>query len=201
MASGAARWLVGLLLLLLAGCAHFPDRGRAVPACPGQLVSTAEISGEFLLRQRVKVDARDRRILLRLITQKRGEELLLLGFDPLGAKLFTLRQLGSEVEVDALPAAVLEVEPITLLRDLHRMRFLSAPVAYVRQGTEIRERWEGSTLRERRFRRVDGRPEGVVTVRFEILGPDEEGLERVSIDNGWCGYRVEIVTLVEEQSP
>ena len=86
------------------------------------------------------------------------------------------------------------------------MRYLAAPVqrtdapfVFVRDGTEISERWEGDALRERAFRRLDGRPEGVVTLRFDTPSPQEEGLERVSIDNGWCGYRMEVVTLVEER--
>ena len=208
MARRSSPWLVGTLLLSLAGCAHFPGWRRAVPACPGQLVSTSQIPGDLLLRQRVRIEAGGASVVLRLITQKRGDELLLLGIDPLGAKLFTLRQRGSEIEVEALPAQVLAVEPITLLRDLHRTRFLSvpkppagAPFVIVRQGTEISERWEGGSLRERRFRRLDGQPEGVVTIRFEAPGPEDEGLERITIDNGWCGYRAEFVTLVEESAP
>jgi hypothetical protein len=205
VARRCAHGLAGLLLLSLAGCAHLPGWGRAVPTCPGQLVPTSQIRGDLLLRQRVRIEAGDTHVVLRLITQKRGDELLLLGIDPLGAKLFTLRQRGSEVEVEALPARVLAVEPITLLRELHRMRFLSvptppagAPFVIVRQGTEISERWQEASLRERRFRRLDEQPAGVVTIRFEAPGPGEEGLERISIDNGWCGYRAEIVTLVEQ---
>lgn len=205
MSRSAAPWLIVPLLLALSGCAHLPGRSRAVPACPGQLVPSAELGGPLLLRQRVRLEAGERRVVLRLITQVRDGDLLLVGIDPLGAKLFSLRQRGSDVEVDALPASVLEVEPVTLLRELHRMRFLSArahraedPFVFVRQGTEISERWQGGALRERRFRRLDGRPEGVVTLRFETPGPGEEGIERVSIDNGWCGYRVDVVTLVEE---
>jgi hypothetical protein len=200
------RWLSGpALVLWLAGCVHLPWGRRHVPVCPGQLVSTDAMAGDFLLRQRVRVEAGGRSFALRLVTQKRGGALLQVGFDPLGAKLFTLHQRGTQVEVDALPAPVLEVEPANLLRDLHRVRFLAiddpAPDGFsrtVRDGTEIRETWERGTLRERRFRRVEGRPEGSVELRFETPGPTQEGVQRVSIVNGWCGYRVEVVTLVEE---
>lgn len=193
------------LVLLVAGCAHLPGRGRVVPACPGQLVPTQELTGELLLRQRVRVEAAGRRFALRLVTQLSGGELLLVGIDPLGAKLFSVRQHGSRVEVDALPPPVLEVAPVNLLRDLHRMRFLAVPErrpglpsVVVRQGTEISERWQDGALRERSFRRLDGRPGGTVTLHFETPDSGEEGLERVSIDNGWCGYRAEVVTLVEQ---
>jgi hypothetical protein len=203
------RWLSApALVLWLAGCAHLPWGRRHVPVCAGQLVSTDAMAGDFLLRQRVRVEAKGRSIALRLVTQKRGGELLQVGIDPLGAKLFTLRQRGTQVEVDALPAPVLEVEPANLLRDLHRIRFLSvdepAPDGSsrtVRDGTEIRETWERGILRERRFRRLAGRPDGSVELRFETPGPTQEGIQRVSIVNGWCGYRVEVVTLVEEPLP
>ena len=201
-----ARWLSGgVLVLWLVGCVHLPWGRRHVPACAGQLVSTDAMAGDFLLRQRVQVEAGGRSFALRLVTQKRGGELLQVGIDPLGAKLFTLRQRGTQVEVDALPAPVLEVEPANLLRDLHRIRFLTldepatdGSSRAIRDGTEIRETWERGTLRERRFRRVAGRPEGSVELRFETPGPTQEGIQRVSIVNGWCGYRVEVVTLVEE---
>jgi hypothetical protein len=198
-------WSAPVLLLWLAGCAHGPWARRRVPACAGQLVSTDVMDGDFLLRQRVRVEAGGRSFALRLVTQKRGGELLQVGIDPLGAKLFTLRQRGTQVEVDALPAPVLEVEPANFLRDLHRIRFLTiddppadGSSSTVRDGTEIRETWERGTLRERRFRRVAGRPDGAVVLRFETPGPTREGIHRVSIANGWCGYRVEVVTLVEE---
>jgi hypothetical protein len=203
-----APWLSGpVLLLLLAGCLHPLRPGRHVPSCPGALVSTEAMPGDFLLRQRVRVEAGERRFALRLVTQKRGGELIQVGIDPLGAKLFTLHQRGTRVGVEALPPPVLEVEPTNLLRELHRIRFLGvespAPDGVsrtVRNGTEIRETWERGVLRERRFRRVAGPPEGSVELRFETPGPGEEGLQRVSIANGWCGYRVEVVTLVEEES-
>jgi hypothetical protein len=194
-----------LLAVALAGCAHLPGRSRAIGECPGQLVSSYELTGERLVRQRVRLEAGERTVLLRLITQQRGGELLLIGIDPLGAKLFTLRQDGTDLEVDALPAQVLEVEPVTLLRELHRILFLGVPervagepAVYVRQGTEISERWQAGALRERRFRRLDGRPPGAVTLRFERPAEGEEGLQRVEVDNPWCGYRARFLTLVDE---
>jgi hypothetical protein len=108
--------------LLGAGCLHLPGRARAVPECPGEWVSTVAIEGDFLVRQRLLVSRGDRIFALQLVAQKRGDELLLLGLHPFGAKLFTLRQRGHETSVEAAPAPVLEVPPLNVLRDFHRAR-------------------------------------------------------------------------------
>jgi hypothetical protein len=69
--------------------------------------------------------------------------LVLVGIHPLGVKLFTLRQRGDEIQVDAQPAPLLEVPPENLLRDLHRIRFpqtrMSAGVEVVFVGSQLEE--------------------------------------------------------------
>jgi len=124
MARRALRaWLLAPALLG-AGCLHLPGRARAVPECPGEPVSSDALGGDFLVRQRLRVVHEDRTFALDLVAQKRGGELLLLGFHPLGAKLFTLRQRGLETRVDALPAPALEVPPANALRDFRSARAL-----------------------------------------------------------------------------
>jgi len=112
-------WLLAAALLG-AGCLH----ARAVPECPGEWVSTEAIEGDFIVRQRLLVSRGDRVFALHLVAQKRGDELLLLGLHPFGAKLFTLRQRGLATSVDAAPAPVLEVPPLNVLRDFHRARLV-----------------------------------------------------------------------------
>jgi uncharacterized protein DUF3261 len=192
--------------LLGAGCLHLPGRPRAIPDCPGEWVSTQAIAGDFLLRQRLIVTRGDGVFALHLVAQKRGDELLLLGLHPFGAKLFTLRQRGLETSVDAVPAPALEVPPLNVLRDLHRARFLGLASAGAdgsfeeqRDGTEIRELHEGGRLLRRSFQRLDADPPGVVELRFESA--PAEGGDRVTIENGWCGYRAELTTLAEEAPP
>jgi hypothetical protein len=187
------------------GCAHAPGLPRAVPECPGDTVSTEAIAGDFLVRERVLVTRGDRVFALHLVAQKRGDELLLLGLDPFGAKLFTLRQRGLETSVEALPAPLLEVPPLNVLRDLHRARFLGLLGAgpegsfeEQRGGTLVRELHEAGRLRLRSFRRVDGEPAGVVELRFDAASDAARDGERVTIENGWCGYRAELTTLSEE---
>lgn len=194
--------------LLGTGCLHLPGRVRAIPDCPGEWVSTQAIAGDFLLRQRLIVTRGDGVFALHLVAQKRGDELLLLGLHPFGAKLFTLRQRGLETSVDAVPAPALEVPPLNVLRDLHRARFLGLASAGAdgsfeerRDGTEIRELHEGGRLLRRSFQRLDADPPGVVELRFEPAPAPAEGGDRVTIENGWCGYRAELTTLAEEALP
>ena len=191
--------------LLGAGCAHL-GRGRAVPECPGELVASGAIEGEFLLRQRWSVERGGETFTLEVVAQKRGDELVLVGLHPLGAKLFTLRQRGIETRVEAAPAPALEVPPLDVLRDLHRARFLAPAGAggdgrtsERRDGTEISEWREGGRLRERSFRRLaDDR---LVTLRFDEPAPGGGDAARVEIENAWCGYRAEVTTLSEQALP
>src|SRR5215475_1050695 len=193
--------------LLGAGCAHL-GRGRAVPECPGELVASGAIAGEFLLRQRWSVERGGESFTLEVVAQKRGDELVLVGLHPLGAKLFTLRQRGLATSVEAAPSPALAVPPEDVPRDLHRARFLAVAgggadgtFAEERDGSEIRERREGGRVRERSFRRLAADPPGLVTLRFEAPAAGEEGSARVEIDNGWCGYRASITTLSEQALP
>jgi hypothetical protein len=111
----------------LAGCSTLdlalgrvlPDQGRE---CPGPLVPTEEMPGDFVLQQNVRVQGEGLDWALTLVSQKRGPTLVLVGLDPFGAKLFTLTQRGSEVTVERL-GGPLPLPPVNLLRDLHRVRF------------------------------------------------------------------------------
>jgi len=202
----ARRWVSALLALALivAGCRHWPPRARAVRECPGELVSTDAIAGEFLLRQRVRIAAGERVQSLQLVAQKRGGELLLLGIDPFGVELFTLHQRGVQTRLEALPPPLLEVPPQNLLRDLHRIRFLGIPEAHgdgavrARRGdTEIEEIWQAGRLRRRSFRGVGADPQSAVVLVFAAA----EAGGAVEIRNPACGYVAEFATLAEQSLP
>ena len=102
-----------------------PDGGRD---CAGALVATQQIAGEFLLRQRVRVQGDDLDWRLTLVAQKRGDRLVVIGLDAFGGKEFVLTQQGTDVVVEH-PRGRLPLPPIDLLRDLHRVRFLTAAAA------------------------------------------------------------------------
>lgn len=131
MASRASR-LLALLAALAAtlGCASLglglaralPDGGRE---CPGALAPPQQIPGDFLQRQGVRVQAEALDWQLSLVTQKRGDELIQIGLDAFGAKLFALTQDGSGVSVER-PRGALPFPPINLLRDWQRVRGVQA---------------------------------------------------------------------------
>jgi hypothetical protein len=111
------------LLGLTAACSWLPFAPRSIPDCPGAIRSTDEIPGSFAIRERVTVESAGGDFPFELIVQKRERELVLVGLNPMGAKLFSVVQTGTETDVDALPGAVLPIPPLNVLRDLHRLRF------------------------------------------------------------------------------
>jgi hypothetical protein len=196
-----------LAAIALAACRHLPLAGGQLAECPGALRSTGEIRTDFRLEQRVRIRSERDDVALRLAVEKRGPRLVLIGLNPLGAKLFTVIQTGSEASVESLPAAVVQVPPLNVLRDLHRARFLGADVApdvgghaeAVRDGTRVVELWRDGVLLRRSFARVSGRPHGEIVVEYDP--PQRGAAARVQIRNGWCGYEAGIETLSEETLP
>jgi len=149
--SQARRGLAALAALAATlGCASLglglaralPDGGRE---CPGALVPTQQIAGDFMQRQGVRVQGADLDWQLSLVAQKRGDELILIGLDAFGAKQFVLTQLGSQVVVDR-PRGRLPFPPINLLRDWQRAR--AAPAAGSEPDVTLRRSADGSVTIE-----------------------------------------------------
>jgi hypothetical protein len=190
--------LVPLLALALASCQHWPFGSRALRKCPGDIASTESLAGDFLLRQSVRVERGDSAWSLQLVSQLHEGELRLIGLDPLGVELFTLRQRGRELEVTALPPPMLEIPPENLLRDLHRIRFrrVGAPgsngtLHAIRGDVEIVETWDAGRLVRRDFRSA----ERDRLRRAEVVFSQTGEAQRASIENFSCGYRAEFTTL------
>ncbi|HEY5658638.1 MAG TPA: DUF3261 domain-containing protein [Myxococcota bacterium] len=206
MRERAALW-AAIAALACATCQHPPVGGRTLADCPGALRPVGEIPEDFRLEQRLRIRAPRASASLRIAVEKRGTRLVLIGLNELGAKLFTVVQTDGEVQVEALPAAVLPVAPLGVLRDLHRVRFLgagAAPDASGRaeglyDGTRITETWRAGALVRRSFQReADPGGERVIV---EFNRPDAASPARVRIENGWCGYTALIDTLDEEPLP
>lgn len=195
------RSLLLVLALSLVGCAtreHAPP-----PSYPGTLPPPAEIAWNFLARQRIAADHRDREGRFEAVLQKKGDELLLLALTPYGSRAFLIRQRGEEITLERFVRRELPFPPRFILLDIHRAFFRGLPGAPradgVHRGTfdgdVIEERWRGGRLFERSYRRQDARPEGVIVVRYEDgMRPGESMPRTVTFDNGWFGYRLEIVT-------
>jgi len=191
-------------MLALPACQHAAGRGARIAECPGELLSTQEIEADFRSEMRVHFRAESEDVALRVVAEKLGTSLVVIGLSPLGAKLFTVVQTNRDVAIDALPGRVVRVPPIDVLRELHRMRFLEAGVPpgehgraeLVRDGTRILEIWRDGVLAQRSFSRVSGSPSGEVTVVYAAPTPGVP--PRAVIQNDWCGYSVSIETLDEE---
>ena len=115
--------LATMLLLAVCGCAYLPLASRDLPRCPGE-VPPLTTEGEFVVRERVRFEHGDVVVHLDVVVQQRGDQLVVIGFAPTGAKLFSAVQRGDSIEIDALPAAVLRVPPENVLLDVHRLRDL-----------------------------------------------------------------------------
>jgi hypothetical protein len=151
--SSRIRIALALLACLapLFGCASLglglsrslPDGGRE---CPGVLVPTQQIEGEFLQRQSVRVQGDGIDWRLSLVAQKRGDSLLLIGLDAFGGKQFRVTQTGSEVAVER-PRGRLPLPPVNLLLDWQRVR-LAKPGAAPEAGVSITRAADGGVTIE-----------------------------------------------------
>lgn len=123
------------------GCAgwRLPGARPRLPDCPGALVATRAIPGDFQWRERVRYrgDGDGLEASLELVVEKRGDALVLVGFNELGAKAFAVTQRGIDTEVRSFLGPTEVVPPLDALRDLHRARLASGrpPLAPVQDVT------------------------------------------------------------------
>jgi hypothetical protein len=178
-----------------------------MPSPPPFLVSTDEIRGEFVWRQSVTATLREGSQRYEAVVQKRCGELVVIGLTPFGARAFTIRQRGLQVETE-VEVAPPPFAPEAVLYDVHRVFFASlGPVpadgerTVERDGEEIRETWKDGRLLTRSYRRLDGQPAGLVEIEygadFGPAGPPASAKLR----SEWFGYALEIVTLDRQEAP
>jgi hypothetical protein len=92
--------------------------------CGGPLLASAEIpGGDFRLRERVRFAGEGVDLGLELLAERRGDRLVVIGFNAFGARVFSLVQQGVAVEADAPLGRALAIPPENALRDLHEARF------------------------------------------------------------------------------
>jgi len=108
--------------LALAGCVSLPPQ---IGDCRGPLVPVELIpGGDFVLRERLRVQAPDVDLRLDLVAERRGERLVLIAFDAFGAQAFHVEQHGLEVTSHSDLGRALALPPENALRDLHAARFV-----------------------------------------------------------------------------
>ena len=112
-----ATFLLGCTILQVARAPHIAD-------CDGPLLPAAEIpGGDFRLRERVRFEGGGVDLGLELLAERRGDRLVLIGFNGFGARVFSAVQQGTVVESDSSLGRALEIPPGNVLRDLHAARF------------------------------------------------------------------------------
>lgn len=178
--------------LLVTGCATLRlivYRPPHLDRCPGALVPTEQIAGDFLRRLQMHVSAGDVDTGYQLVLQKKGDRLVLIGLTRFGARAFSVVQQGGTVQVDSALGPATVVPPGNVLRDLHRTLFFNAgpppasgEIATQHDGEMIRETWRDGTLERRVFSTADG----------EVV-LDFDGPHRVRIRNQRCGYTATLV--------
>ncbi len=196
-----------VLAVMLAGCAG-PRRGPPDPSAmryPGELVPAAALAGrgDFLARQSLLGRQGEREIHGEVIVQKRGAALTLIGMTPFGSKAFVIQQDADGVKSQEVMAGALPFPAQFMLLDVHRALFMGlvdrpagdGERSWARAGEKVTETWQGGALMRRSFVRLDGRPPGTITVEYVGGWAGERPPERVVLDNGWFGYRIEIHTV------
>ena len=105
-------------------CAGLLPGSARLPECPGSWSDPAQLpGGDFALRERLRVTAPDVDLVLDLAIERRGPRLVLVAFDPFGARLFSAVHDGEDLRFDEALGRRLPISPRAVLRDLHAARF------------------------------------------------------------------------------
>ena len=193
----------GLVVVLLGCGPRASDPSPEHPAMtaeayPTTLAVPSSWPADFAMEQDVTMHHAQGQEHFRAILQKQGATLTLVGLAPHGGRAFVLTQEGQEVTFESFMPRELPFPPRYILQDIHRAWFISAGGGVVEQdGERMEERLQGGKVVERTYRRLDGQPEGTISVRYE--GGMEPGApltaappSRVVMENGWFGYRAVI---------
>jgi hypothetical protein len=200
--------VVGTVYLVGAGCGTPPVRIEPDRAeYPTRLRSPAELDGDFAMEQSLTVQHETGEHRFRAVLQKVDAEIVLVGLGPHGGRGFALTQRGTEVTFETFVPVELPFRPEYMLYDVHRTWLQPSPDpapppgvrAREQDGERVTERWSAEGLVERTFERLDGRPTGVLAVRYEPPLANGAPLQarppsRAHLDNGWFGYRIEMET-------
>ncbi len=172
-------------------------------AYPGQLRPMSEVPHNFVLRQQLTGSARGHQFRGETVLQKQGDTLTLIGLSPFGSRAFTLIQRGDTVEYTEHMPQPLPFPARFMLIDIHRTLFvgLLGPREDGRHtevvgDEQISEEWAGGRLQMRSFSRVDGHPAGTIVIRYQGGYRPGEAPQKVTLDNSWFGYQLEVETLM-----
>jgi hypothetical protein len=192
-----------------------PPRPRPGPpptadAYPGTLRSPALLPVDFLWRQQVTARwGKGERRGFQAVLQHRGAELKMVALSPVGQPGFVITLDGEALSVVNNTARELPFPARFIMLDVQRAYFPwlqgDPPADGERRGQadgeEVVETWVAGRLVERTFRRLDGQPAGLIRVRYAAWHAAGDAPAKVTLDNGWFGYRLEIETVAQQRLP
>lgn len=197
-------WVGVLLFSCLSGCATgIPPTGE--PGCPVVPVASQLLGDEANLRAQIEIRSHGKRVGFDIVARAHQDQLIVVGLSPTGARLFAVRQIDRDFQVEPTPSPMLRHVALWVVDALYRSHWIE-PASAVQADTVRDTEWAGETLREsrsgdrrrREFIRTDPAP-AVVGVTINYSPPpatDRSG--RIEIQNEWCGYDASIVILDEE---
>ena len=167
------------------------------------LLPVDDLRENLLMRQHVTVKWADREESFDAVLQKRGDVLLLLGLGPMNTVGFKLTLDRDGVSFENFSGRELPFRPERILADVQRVFYpwiqegwdcVECERREILDGLEVWERIGARFLVERSFRLL-ARPErGRIVVRYEGWTSDPPVPIRATLDNGWYGYELTIVT-------
>ena len=148
-------------------------RSEPPPRPPGTLHAPSDYRADFAVEQRVTVTFEAESQSFRAVLEKRGDALVLVALGPHGGRAFVLAQHGTDVTFESHLPRELPFPPEYMLLDVHRAWLVALPAAPLEDGEhrgtideeEVTETWLGGRVQTRVFRRLDGRPPGLVTIQ------------------------------------
>jgi len=190
--AGTALWAAGLLLSICVACGAPSETSLTYP---GTLRPPSAFARDFVLRQSITARRGNDAVTFQAVLQKRGNALVVLGLTPYGTRAFLLEQRGEQVSFRSFVDRDLPFPPRFILLDIQRTLLFppagpSSDGQHERMvdGDVITERWRGGRLLSRRFRRVDGLPEGEIVVEYGEGMTPERPPPLIRLHNGWSGY-------------
>lgn len=192
---------LGLALALVAACspATVPSdlTTRLRPQdYPGSLRAPAAAGADFMYRQRVTAQWKDLERGFDAVLQKQGDRMQLIGLTPMNTPAFVITHDPTGLEFENRTKQLLPFPPRFILLDVQRVFF---PWPATLDGERIEEDRADGHLVERRFRRADGKPPGVIRIRYEGWEAGANAPRRAVLDNGWFGYRLIIETFEQRR--
>lgn len=193
-----------------------PKRVRRIEEVALRLQPVEAWDGQWILRQRVRIDWPGGSRSFDAVLQRRPGELALVGLGPMNLVGFRLALVAAEagsgaperVELENRSGQPLPFSAAHILADVQRVFYpwlaaggdeASDCAVCERSGRQgdvsIWERGAPKRLAERRFALVDVPEAGEVRIRYADWQGEPAFPKRVDLQNGWFGYRLRIETL------